>query len=187
VHVLYQNALYDSLQPTRRAVLCGKVAKALVVRYGDQVATIAARVAVLYETARNFTAAAQYFYIAAGRSVGLFAFREALALAERGLNALKSVPDGAPRKQQELVLQMMKGIALRSTSGWATPQIEQVFARARQLVQSLDDPPELIPVLWATTLFHLIRGNLVECRDNADEIWRPGLYYGGASHWRRGT
>ena len=172
VHVLYQNALYDSLQPTRRATLCGKVAKALVARYGDQVPTVAARVAVLFETARDFSAAAQYFHIAAGRSVGLFAFREALALAERGLNALKALPDGQARKQQELVLQMMKGIALRSTSGWSTPQIEQTFARARQLVQNLDDPPELIPVLWATTLFHLIRGNLLECRDNADEMMR---------------
>lgn len=172
VHVLYQNALYDSLQPTRRAALCGRVAKALVARYGDQVATVAARVAVLFETARDFSACAQYFYIASGRSAGLFAFREALSLAERGLKALKVLPDGPARKQQELVLQMARGIALRSTSGWSTPQIEQVFARARQLAQSLDDPPELIPVLWATTLFHLIRGNLMECRDNADELMR---------------
>ncbi len=172
VHVLYQNALYDSLQPTRRALLCGRVAKALVARYGDQVATVAARVAVLFEAARDFSACAQFFYMASGRSAGLFAFREALSLAERGLKALKALPDGPARKQQELVLQMARGIALRSTSGWSTPQIEQVFARARQLAQNLDDPPELIPVLWATTLFHLIRGNLLECRDNADELMR---------------
>jgi tRNA A-37 threonylcarbamoyl transferase component Bud32/tetratricopeptide (TPR) repeat protein/type II secretory pathway predicted ATPase ExeA len=182
VHVLYQNAMYDSLQPTRRAALCGKVAKALVARYGDQVPAVAARVAVLFETARDFSAAAQYFHIAAGRSVGLFAFREALALAERGLNALKSLPDSAAGNQQELVLQMMKGVALRSTSGWSTSQIEQVFARARQLVQILDDPPELIPVLWATTLFNLIRGNLVVCRDNADDLMRQAERSGNKAY-----
>ena len=65
---------------------------------------------------------------------------------------------------------MSKGIAMRSTSGWSTPQIEAVFAKARQLCQDLDDPPELVPVLWATTLFTLIRGNLRECREQAEEL-----------------
>jgi predicted ATPase len=48
--------------------------------------------------------------------------------------------------------------------------LERAFARARQLCQELHDPPELFPVLWALTLFHLIRGNLRECRDRADEL-----------------
>jgi predicted ATPase len=38
------------------------------------------------------------------------------------------------------------------------------------LCQDLNDPPQLIPVLWATTLFLLIRGSLRECRDRADEM-----------------
>jgi predicted ATPase/tRNA A-37 threonylcarbamoyl transferase component Bud32 len=182
VHVLYQNALYDSLQPTRRASLCAKVAKTLIARYGNQVATVAARVAVLFETARDFSSSAQYFYMAAIRSCSLFAFREALSLADRGLNVIKSLPDGPGRMQQELGLQMMRGIALRSTSGWATPQSEQTFARARQLVQSLDDPTELIPVLWANALFHLIRGNLIECRNNADDLMQQAERSGNETY-----
>ena len=170
VHVLYQNLLYASLQPTRRAALSGRVARALVARYGDQVAGVAARVAMLFEAARDFPASAKYFYIAASRSAGLFAFGETLSLAERGLNVLQALPDNPARKQQELELQMMKGVALRYTSGWATPEIERVFTRARQLCQDFNDPPQLIPVLWATTLFLLIRGNLRECRDRADEM-----------------
>jgi tRNA A-37 threonylcarbamoyl transferase component Bud32/tetratricopeptide (TPR) repeat protein len=182
VHVLYQNALIESLQPTRRAKISGRVARALVTRHGDQVAGVAARVAVLFEAARDFSACAQYFYIAAARSAELFAFREALSLSERGLKAVNALPEGPARKQQELVLQMMKGIALRSTSGWATHQIEQVFTKARQLCQDMADPPELIPVLWATTLFLLIRGNLVECRDRGDELMRQAERSGGRSY-----
>ena len=182
VHVLYQNVLYDSLQPTRRAVLSGRVAKAMVARYGDQVSAVAARVAVLFEAARDFSSAAQYFYVAAARSCGLFAFREALSLADRGLNALTSLPDSPARKQQELVLQMIRGIALRSTTGWATREIEQTFNRARQLANELDNPPELIPVQWATTLFQLIRGDLVECRTNADELMRQAERSGNETY-----
>ncbi len=182
VHVLYQNALFDSLQPTRRATLSGRVARVLVARHGNQVASVAARVAVLFEAARDFSACAQYFYIASARSAELFAFREALSLAERGLDAVSALPEGPARKQQEVILQMMKGIALRSTSGWATPQIEGVFTRARQLCQEMADPPELIPVLWATTLFLLIRGDLIACRERGDELMRQAERSGVQSY-----
>ena len=170
VHVLYQNLLYASLQPTRRAALSGRVARALVARHGDQVAGVAGRVAVLFEAARDFSAAAKYFHLAARRSVNLFAFGEALSLADRGLAAVQAMPDDLARKGQELALQMMKGVALRSKTGWATPEMERVFTRARQLCQELNEPPQLIPVLWATTLFLLIRGNLRECRERAHEL-----------------
>ena len=178
VHVLYQNLLYASLQPTRRAAMSGRVARALVTHHGDQAAGVAARVAMLFEGARDFSAAARYFSMAAKRSAGLFAFGEALSLAERGLNSVQALPDGPERKPQELELQMMKGVALRSVTGWATPEIEQVFTRARQLCLEMADPPQLIPVLWATTLFLLIRGNLRECRDRADEMMAQAVRSG---------
>src|SRR6185295_13122466 len=53
VHVLYQNALYASLRPTRRAQLSATVAEALLGCYGKQSATVAAELAFLFETARD--------------------------------------------------------------------------------------------------------------------------------------
>ena len=170
VHVLYQNMLYASLQPTRRKALSGRVAEALLRHYGDLSSTIAGQLAVLLEGARNFAASAQYFLTAARHSVGLCAFREAVSLSDRGLSAIRALPDGPARKQLELRLVMIKGRALRSTSGWATPEVETVFDRARQLCQELDDPPELFPVLCSLAHFHMIRGNLRECRDRADAL-----------------
>ena len=170
VHVLYQNILHASLQPTRRAALSGRVARALVSHYGSEVSGIAGRLAVLFETAREFETSAQYFLSAAKHAVRLFAFREAVSLADRGLAALAGLPDDRARKQQELGLHMVKGRALRSITGWATPEVAQVFATARQLCQELEDPPELFPVLCALAHFHMIRGNLRECRDRADQL-----------------
>jgi serine/threonine protein kinase len=170
VHVLYQNALYASLQPTRRASLSGRVAAALVARHADRAGDAAARLAVLFETARDFAAAAQYFFIAAQRALELFAFREALTLAERGLDAVEGLSAGPQRIQQELGLQMIRGQALRLMKGWSAPEIEPVFARARELCHQLNDPPALFPVLWAITLFHAIRGDLREYRRRADEL-----------------
>ena len=182
VHVLYQNTLYASLQPTRRATLSGRVAKGLIARHTDHVSGIAARLGVLLEAARNFQESAKYFYLAARRSAGLSAFREALSLAERGLSALKGLPDNLERQQREVQLQMMKGVALRSTTGWATPEIEQVFTRAWQLCQDRDDLRQVIPVLWANALFLMIRGNLRGCRDRASELMAQAERSGDAAH-----
>ena len=93
-----------------------------------------------------------------------------MSLAERGLKVLRGLPEGPQRVQQELGLQMIRGLALRSMKGWAAPEIEPVFARARQLCQALHDPPQLFPVLWALTLFHAIRGDLRVYREKADEL-----------------
>ena len=180
-HVLYQNLLYASLQPTRRASLSGRVARALVTRYGDHTGDVAGSLAVLFEAARDFAASAQYFLTAAQRAVGLFAFREALSLSERGLSALRGLHEGPQRIQQELGLLMIRGLALRLMKGWSAPEIEPVFARARELCHQLNDPPELFPVLWALTLFHAIRGDLLDYRRRADELMVMAQASGSAS------
>jgi hypothetical protein len=169
-HVLYQNLLYASLQPTQRATLSGRTARALVTRYGHRDEEIASRLAVLFEGARDFAVSARYFFAAAQHAVTLFGFREALSLAERGLTALRGIPETPDRVRQEVGLQMIRGLALRSMKGWSAPEIEPVFARARELCQRLDDPPELFPVLWSLTLFHAIRGDLREYRRRADAL-----------------
>jgi tetratricopeptide (TPR) repeat protein len=169
VHVLYQNMLYASLQPTRRTALSGRVARSLV-SHGETTPGGAARLAVLFEAARDFPTSAQYYFAAAQHSVGLFGFREALSLAERGLKALRGMPDGPARTQQELGLQMIRGLALRMMKGWAAAELEPIFARARELCHQLDDPPEVFPVRWALTLFHAIRGDLRVYRERAAEL-----------------
>src|SRR5262249_5906502 len=146
VHVLYQNVLFASLQPTRRVSLARAIVGALVSHYGADAPSIAPRLAVLYETARGFASRAEVFHLAAPRAVSLSALREALSLADRGLEGLRTLPEGPERFQQELELQMIRGLAVRSVKGWAAPELEATFARARQLCQELDNPPELFPV-----------------------------------------
>ena len=85
VHVLYQNALYGALRPRQRAELSAAVAEALVRSRGERAADIAARLAYLFETSRQFERAADHFLIAAQQAVVVFANREALELARRAL------------------------------------------------------------------------------------------------------
>jgi serine/threonine protein kinase len=170
IHVLYQNVLYGSLTPARRIGLCGRTAHALAARHGADASAAAGRLAVLFEAAREFAAAGQYFYMAAQRAVSLFGFREALSLAERGLDGVSKLPASPERLQLELALQMLRGHALRLVRGWAAPELEPTFARARQLCQELDDPPELVPVMWNVALFNMLRGDLRLVQQQAETL-----------------
>jgi hypothetical protein len=181
VHVLYQHALYGSLQPTRRASLSGRLARALEAHHPKDRAPIAGRLAALFEAARDFGRSAQYYLDGARHAVGLFAFPEALSLADRGLSVLRGMPAGPERAQHELGLQMIRGLALRMMKGWANPEIEPVFARARELCQELGDPPQLFPVLWAITLYHAIRGDLRTYRRRADDLMAEAEQSGNAA------
>ena len=99
-HVLYQNALYASLRPTRRASLSAAVAQALVGYHGEKNAAVAGELALLWEVAREFARAADCYLQAAQNAARLFANHEAVVLARRGLEMLEALPDApsAPGK-----------------------------------------------------------------------------------------
>ena len=173
VHVLYQNVLYASLQPTRRAALSGRVAKALVAHGEDTPASPPA--------SRCCSKPRATLRRAPGTTSSPPSTRRALCVPRvtvagraRARRRCAALPEGRPREQQELGLQMIRGQALRMMKGWAAPELEPVFARARQLCHELDDPPEVFPVLWALTLFHAIRGDLRVYRERAEEADDPG-------------
>ena len=99
VHVLYQNALYAALQPTRKAAWSATTAQALLGHYGDKSAGLAAELAMLFEAARDRDHAAEYCLVASENAARIFAHHEAVALARRGLDLLQSLPDTTERAQ----------------------------------------------------------------------------------------
>ena len=61
---------------------------------------------------------------------------------------LKQLPDGPERRRQELALETALGPPLMDTKGYAAPEVEQVYARARELCREVGETPQLAPVLW---------------------------------------
>ncbi len=154
VHVLYQNALFATLRATRKATLSREVAQTLEDCYGEQRASVANELAVLYEAGRESARAAEYFRLAAEQVSHVFASQEAVTLARRGLALLLSLPEGRERNEQELALQVGLGNALMATQGWAAPEVGQTYLRARVLCEQLGDKSSLPPVLFGLYMFH---------------------------------
>ncbi len=172
VHVLYQNALYSSLQPTRRASLSARVAQALRAFWGDQSATVASRLARLYEAAREFENAAQFYQIAAERAANVLANREAEALARRGIEMLKAVPPSPQSVGLELKLQLTLGFAVFFNQGSASRDAGESMNRARELCEKIGETPQLFPAVWGLWLFYTVGGRPAEARKMAEQLLR---------------
>ncbi|QDV24218.1 serine/threonine-protein kinase [Aureliella helgolandensis] len=160
VHVLYQNVLYDSLQPTRRASLNGAVAQALCAYYGDNSVELAGVLAMLLKEARDIKGAAKYFLIAAQNAARVYANHETVILARRGIEVLSALPDTPERAHQELALQITLGSALFATNDWTASEVELAYTRAQELCRELGESSELFPALWGLFLFHIARGEI---------------------------
>jgi predicted ATPase len=170
VHVLYQNALYASLRPTRRVSLSTAVGEALLGYFDNQRSAIASELAMLFEAARDFRRAAEYFLLAAEQAARLSANKEAVVLARRGLDAINMQPETAERAQQELRLQTTLGPALMSTVGFGTPEAEAVYIRASELCQRAGETPQLFPVLWGLYQYWLARAEYKTCAELGEQM-----------------
>lgn len=172
VHALYQNALYAALQPTRKAAWSAAAAQALLTYYQAQAKdmAVAGELAILFEAARDFGGASDYFLYAAKNAVRVYAHREAIVLARRGLDALESLPPTVEHARRELALRMTLGLQLQVTSGFASAEALQVFSRARDLCDQLRDAHSMYPVLWGLFIYYKARSELSKALELAEQM-----------------
>ncbi|HKA52950.1 MAG TPA: AAA family ATPase, partial [Candidatus Binatia bacterium] len=171
LHALYQKVLYDRLAATRRIRLHRRIGEGEEVAYGGRVGEIAAELAVHFERGQDDRRAVQYLGRAAENALRRSAHREAIDHLTKGLDLLKTLPDTAERAQQELMLQIALGAPLVMTRGYAAPEVERTFARARELCQQIGGAVHRSSVLWGLWMFYLVRAEL----QTAQELGEQGL------------
>jgi predicted ATPase len=170
VHVLYQNSLYASLTPRRKASLSASVAQALLEHYGDQSPAVASKLAFLFESARDWSRAADYFLLASENAARLFANEETITLARRGLEMLKRLPDTSERARQELRLQVMVGAPMMATKGYAASETMQAYSRARELCQQLGESDKNFQVLFGLCVICVVRSEHERALEIAEQM-----------------
>lgn len=172
VHVLYQNALYASLRPTRRSQLSATVAEALLDCYGKQSATVASELAFLFEAARDWSRAADNYLVAADNASEVWALQEAGVLAQRGLEMLRLLPETTECAKQELTLQTMLGQSLMVAKGYALPEVEQAFIRARELSLQLNELAQLFRAQFSLAIVYVVRAEYERAFDHGEQCLR---------------
>jgi predicted ATPase len=170
VHALYQNSLYESLRPVRRAALSSDVGHALVTFYRGDATTIAAELAFLFEAAHDALNAARYFLAASQKTARVYAHGEAVLLGRRGVQILGTLPETPARAQLELDLQLVLGLSLTATKGYAAPEVEQAYTRARTLCQHATDAVHRFRVLEGLWRFYTVKPDLAMSATLAEQL-----------------
>jgi len=147
LHSLYQTVFRESVPPTIRQRLHGRIADRLEAAYSPRHAEAAAELAFHFDAGRQPDRAAPYIEAAADRALRLGAGREAVALLEHGitlLDALRSTPE---RTQQLIQFCIRLGRALPTVQGYLQPEVEAAYERARALSEQTDNRVALIQSL----------------------------------------
>jgi predicted ATPase/class 3 adenylate cyclase len=181
-HALIQEAAYHSLLMSTRQRYHQQIAQVLAERCPQTVETQPELLAHHY-TEAGLPAQAVPTWLRAGQhALERSAHVEAIAHLSKGLEVLKPLPDTLERTQLELVLQTTLGPALMATKGYAAPEVECAYARARELCQQLGETPQLFQALWGLWYFYLVRAEFQTARelgeqllDLAQRVPAPGL------------
>jgi DNA-binding winged helix-turn-helix (wHTH) protein/tetratricopeptide (TPR) repeat protein len=188
IHALYQNVLYDRLPAARRVKLHRLIAERGEEVYGKRAVEISAELAMHFERGRDYKRAAYYLKTGANNAIRRFAYQEAVDLARRGIELISNLPKTPEIVNEELCLHLTLGVPLIAIEGYASPNVGEVYMKARQFYDQLGDSPDVAEVLWGLWTFHTLSGELETARDIAEEFLRLSerLPYAGLAmrgHW----
>ena len=156
-HALIQDAAYESLLRSTRQQHHSRIARAIEAKFPDLAEARPELVAQHWSEAGLAERAIVYWLSAGRRAAERSANLEAIGHLERALKLCESLPAGAPRDRSELDLRTMLGPALIATRGYAAPEVEANYDRARELCTQVGDAPQLFWVLRGLWAFHLVR------------------------------
>jgi len=170
-HSLIRDTAYESLLKSRRQQYHQQIAQALEERFPEMAQAQPEIVAHHYTAAGLNQQAVPYWLKAGQQAFQRSANVEAISHLTQGLELLKSLPDTPERVQQELALQLSLGPALIATRGYAAPEVEAAFNRARELCQQLGDVPQLFPALRGLCSFYYVGSELRTAQELGERIF----------------
>lgn len=153
-HALIQDAAYQSLVRNSRQHYHRKIADTLKEQFAEVAETEPEVLAHHYANSDRREAAIPYLRAAAEKSMRRSANPEAIAHLAKAKDLLGLLPEGPERLQEELQLQLAIGTPLIATRGFASPEVGEVYGRARQICELAGLAPQLYPVNWGLWVFY---------------------------------
>ena len=169
-HALVQDAAYGTLLKSRRQDLHARIAKVLEDQFAEKSESQPELLAHHCTQADFIEKAIHYWYTAGRQAMARSAMVEALAQLTRALNLLTRLSVGPHRHQKELDIQIALGAALIYTQGWAAPEVEKTYARARELCTEETHSELLLGALSGLFVHHLHRSSKHVALEIAGEL-----------------
>jgi predicted ATPase len=169
-HVLIQEVAYQSLLRSTSQQYHRRIAQTLEARFPELRETQPELLAHHYTQAGLGAQAVAYWQQAGQRAMARSAHIEAMAHFRQALGLHTALPATPQHLRRELALQTALGVALMSTKGYAAPEVEQAYVRARELCQQVGDTVQLFTVLHGLWLMHLVRGEVQTASELGEQL-----------------
>src|SRR5262249_55611557 len=166
---LMQEGAYQSLLRSTRQQYHQRIAQVMETQFAETVERQPELLAHHYMEAGLSAQALPYWQRAGQRALQRSAHVEAISHLTKGLEVLQTLPESPERTQHELRLHLPLGAALMASKGYAAPEVEQVYARARALCQQVGETSQRFRVLRGLWAFYLLRGALQTARELAEQ------------------
>ncbi len=151
-HALVRDTAYDSLTRARRADLHEKAAQAIENATSDEVGA-AALVAHHYSTAKRFDRALPHWCMAARQALESSNYLETIANVRDGLAAAEQAEDATSAKEARRELYLCGGPAYGAVKGFAAPELQDAYTRARDLAAETGATRQQFMATWG--LWHV--------------------------------
>jgi predicted ATPase len=171
-HALYRRVLYEGIAAARRVRFHRAIGRRQEAGFGPRAAEHAAELAMHFTRGHARLRALQFHELAAAAALDRHAAHEAVSHYGAALDALAHTPENRERCRRELGLVVAKATLLMAIRGYASPETEQAFARARLLCDALPADPQRYPVLRGLLSYHHVRAELGEAQALGEQLLR---------------
>jgi predicted ATPase len=169
-HALTHEVAYGSLLAERRSALHATIADAIERLYGPQLTEHVEILAHHAVRGRVADKAVHYLREAAAKAAARSANREAVEFFAAALENVKALPCGDETLATELNICIQMGPALIALKGASATEVENLYLRARDLVEQLDDATQRVPALWGLWYVQYTRGQYEEARTAGERL-----------------
>ena len=159
-HALIQDAAYQAQLKSVRRTHHERIARALEERFPAIASTQPELVARHYAEAECIEPALRHWQAAGVRAIERSANVEALRHFDEALRLLAHVKSAEVRAQQELQVQLARGMALTAVQGYASPSVELAYARALALCEEVGNDQQKFGALFGLWQFSMVGGRL---------------------------
>jgi TOMM system kinase/cyclase fusion protein len=169
-HALIQQAAYQSLVTSERQRHHRRTARTLSEVFKETAKFQPELLAHHYGEAGNPQEAIKFWEKAGQRATQRSALVEAVDHYTRAREALKTQPEGVDRDKKELGLLLALGSPLMSVRGYAHPEVETTYARARELARVVGAQADIFPAMQGLWQFYFVRGMLPASRELGNQL-----------------
>jgi predicted ATPase len=169
-HALTQEVAYNSLLIEHRKHLHERAGRALESMFAKQLDDHLSQLAYHYSRSDQVLKAVEYLGRAGEQALQRSAHSDAIISLNSAIGLLQKLPSGPERIRRELRLQLALGPALIPVKGWAAPELERAFTRARELCEQLDEPLALFGALLGLSAVYYLRAELRTAYELAEQL-----------------